>query len=155
MILTHNHQSTINAKLSISGMYSISNRLATVQIYCTMTTVNMSLTTPWRHIGGTEVQLHSFLTSALDGGEWSTSRSGRFTPGKETRYLLNRRLGGSQRRSGRFWRKLGLCWDLNPGPHSLPSLTGLCNGRQGSENWSGSTITNTTRNITMKGHTPR
>jgi hypothetical protein len=26
------------------------------------------------------VQLHSFLTSALDGGEWSVSRPGRFTP---------------------------------------------------------------------------
>jgi len=27
-----------------------------------------------------EVQLHSSLTSALDGGEWSASRSGRFPP---------------------------------------------------------------------------
>jgi hypothetical protein len=33
--------------------------------------------------GVVEVQLHSFLTSALDGGEWSTSRSGHFTPGKK------------------------------------------------------------------------
>ena len=24
----------------------------------------------WRHIGGGEAQLHSFLTSALDGDEW-------------------------------------------------------------------------------------
>jgi len=30
-----------------------------------------------------EVQLHAFLTSALDGHERSTSRPGRFTPGKE------------------------------------------------------------------------
>jgi hypothetical protein len=37
-------------------------------------------TTPWRCIGGMEVQLHALLTSALDGGEWSASRSGRFTP---------------------------------------------------------------------------
>jgi hypothetical protein len=29
-----------------------------------------------------EVQLHAFLTSALDGGEWSTSRPDRFTPGE-------------------------------------------------------------------------
>jgi len=29
---------------------------------------------------GVEVYLHSFLTSALDGGEWSTSCSGHFTP---------------------------------------------------------------------------
>jgi hypothetical protein len=33
---------------------------------------------------GVQVQLHSFLTLALDGGEWSTSRLGRFTPRKET-----------------------------------------------------------------------
>jgi len=32
-------------------------------------------------MGGVEVQLHAFLTSELDGGEWSASRSERFTPG--------------------------------------------------------------------------
>jgi hypothetical protein len=31
---------------------------------------------------GVEVQLHSFLTSALDGSEWSASQPGRFPPGK-------------------------------------------------------------------------
>ena len=31
---------------------------------------------------GGAVWLHSFLTSALDGDEWSTSRRGRFTPGE-------------------------------------------------------------------------
>jgi hypothetical protein len=31
---------------------------------------------------GLEVQFHSFLTSALDGGEWSVSHPGLFTPGK-------------------------------------------------------------------------
>jgi len=30
--------------------------------------------------GGMDVELHSLLTSALDGGEWSASRPGRFTP---------------------------------------------------------------------------
>jgi hypothetical protein len=34
-------------------------------------------------IGGMEVQLHAFLTSALDWGEWSASRLGRFTLRKE------------------------------------------------------------------------
>jgi hypothetical protein len=29
-----------------------------------------------------DVQIHIFLTSALVGGEWSTSRPGRFTPGE-------------------------------------------------------------------------
>ena len=40
----------------------------------------MLLSTPWRHIGRVEVQLHSFLTSVLDGGEWSTSHPGGFNP---------------------------------------------------------------------------
>jgi hypothetical protein len=31
---------------------------------------------------GMDVWIHIFLTSALVGGEWSTSRSGRFTPGE-------------------------------------------------------------------------
>ena len=33
------------------------------------------------------------LTSVLDAGGWSAPRPGRFTPGKETRYPLYRRLG--------------------------------------------------------------
>ena len=40
------------------------------------------------------------LTSALDGGEWSTPRPGRFTPWERTRYSFYRRLGGPQSRSG-------------------------------------------------------
>jgi hypothetical protein len=32
--------------------------------------------------GGVEIQLHEFLISALDGGEWSASHPGRFTPGE-------------------------------------------------------------------------
>ena len=39
------------------------------------------------------------LTSALDKGGLSTPRPGRFTPGKEARYPLHRRLGGSHGRS--------------------------------------------------------
>jgi len=31
-------------------------------------------------IGGMGVQLHAFLTSALNGGEWSLSHPGRLTP---------------------------------------------------------------------------
>ena len=38
----------------------------------------------------------------LDGGWWSTPRSGRFTPRKKTKYPLYRRLGGSQGQSGRM-----------------------------------------------------
>jgi len=35
-----------------------------------------------------------FLTSAVDGGEWSASRPYRFKPGKSHRNPLDRRLGG-------------------------------------------------------------
>ena len=39
---------------------------------------------------GKQVQPHSFLTSALDGGKWSTSSPGRFTPEERQLYTLNR-----------------------------------------------------------------
>jgi hypothetical protein len=32
--------------------------------------------------GEVDVQIHIFLTSVLDGGEWSASRPDRFTPGE-------------------------------------------------------------------------
>jgi len=41
------------------------------------------------------------LTSALDGSGWLTPRPSCFTPWKENRYPLYRRLGGTQGRSGR------------------------------------------------------
>jgi hypothetical protein len=37
-------------------------------------------TTPGMRTGGAEVYLRAFLTSALDGAEWSASRPGRFNP---------------------------------------------------------------------------
>ena len=44
--------------------------------------------------------LHSFLTSALSGGEKSASRPCHFAVGKEPWYPLNRRLDGLQSQSG-------------------------------------------------------
>jgi hypothetical protein len=41
--------------------------------------VKVSLSTPRKHTGGAEVQLHSFLTSVLHASEWLTSRSDRIT----------------------------------------------------------------------------
>jgi hypothetical protein len=49
--------------------------------------------------------LHSFLTSALEGDVWSTSRPDRFTPRSEPHAQFSRRLGGSQSRSGPFGEK--------------------------------------------------
>ena len=41
------------------------------------------------------------LTSAPDGGGWSTPGFGRFITGKENRYPYYRKLGGRHGRSGR------------------------------------------------------
>jgi len=41
------------------------------------------------------------MTAALEGGEWSTERSGCTLPPGKTRYSFNRKLRGSQGRSGR------------------------------------------------------
>ena len=41
------------------------------------------------------------MTTALKGDEWSAARPGRTLPPGKTRYLLFRRLGGPQGRSGR------------------------------------------------------
>jgi len=43
---------------------------------------------PWRHKVGGEVELHPFLTSDLDLGEWSTPQQRHFTPGKLSQYPL-------------------------------------------------------------------
>ena len=66
--------------------------------------VELSPHKPRRQIGGVEVPLHCFLTSALGGGEWSTLYvyTGRFTLWKEFRYPLNRRLIVPQSWYGRF-----------------------------------------------------
>jgi hypothetical protein len=46
--------------------------------------VKWSLYTPWRRLGNRRYSSYSFLTSALEGGEWSASCSGRaLPPGKE------------------------------------------------------------------------
>jgi hypothetical protein len=63
------------------------------------------LSMTWGHTRKVEVQLHTFLTSALDTGQWLTSRPDRFAPGKEPQYPLNWRLNGPQNQSGRFEEK--------------------------------------------------
>jgi hypothetical protein len=43
-----------------------------------------------------EVERHAFWTLAVEGGEWSGSSPGRFTPRERApRYPLDRRLGGT------------------------------------------------------------
>jgi len=63
---------------------------------------NLFLSMQWRHVGGVEVYIHSFLTTAVGGGEWSTSFPCCCTPVKEPQYPLNRRLDGAHSWSGHF-----------------------------------------------------
>jgi hypothetical protein len=60
--------------------------------------------------GRVEVQLHSFLTSAVDGGERLTSHAGRVTPPpkKKMQHPLNRQLGWPQSRSEAFAKEKNL-----------------------------------------------
>ena len=66
------------------------------------------LCTQWRHTGGVEVWLHSFVTPALVAGAWLTSRIAHFNLGSKPWYPLNMRLGGRKRRSGGFGEKQGV-----------------------------------------------
>jgi hypothetical protein len=59
--------------------------------------VTLSVSVTRRHIMETEVLRYSFLTLAIDGGEWSASHCSWFAPLKEPfYYLLNGRLGRAQ-----------------------------------------------------------
>jgi hypothetical protein len=53
-------------------------------------------------MGGVQIglYLHTFLTSAQDGGEWHFHFPAAFTLGKRPRNLLKRRVGGPKRESG-------------------------------------------------------
>jgi hypothetical protein len=63
--------------------------------------------------GTVEVWIFSFFNLGAGWGGWSSPRSGRFIPGKETRYPFSRRLGGSQGRSGQV-RKISPSQECDP-----------------------------------------
>jgi hypothetical protein len=76
---------------------------------------------PWRRQGERMLSSYSFLTSAIDGGEWSASRPDRALPReKDPRYTLDRRLGGPQSWSGKEAR--GNILYLRPGSNPYRSL---------------------------------
>jgi len=93
--------------------------------------VKLCLPTPYRHVAGVYVWLHSFLTPTLDGGEWLTSRPGRFRCGIEPRYLLNTRLGGLHSRYRGFLKRTEIiscpCRESKPAPSSqVTTMTSSC-----------------------------
>jgi hypothetical protein len=64
-------------------------------------TLKRSHNTPMEAQGGRMHSSYSFMALALDEGEWSVSHPGHASPrGKDPRYPLDRRLGGTQSRSG-------------------------------------------------------
>jgi hypothetical protein len=54
--------------------------------------------------GGVGVQIYIFLTSALV-GEWSASRPGRFTPGKEPPVPIGEEVGWTPEPIWTLWRR--------------------------------------------------
>jgi hypothetical protein len=69
-----------------------------------MTKAKFALCTPWRHVWGVDVCLHSFLTSELEGGELSASRLAALPTERSPRYPLNRSLCAPEP-VGTFWRR--------------------------------------------------
>lgn len=85
----------------------------------------------WRHIWGTEVQLHSFLTSALGGGELLASRPVRSNPGKDPAMPVGQENEWGPTAGVEFSRGeqfLGPARIRNP-DHSAPSLVTVLNSR--------------------------
>jgi hypothetical protein len=66
--------------------------------------VKFFLSTPSRRMVGVEVQPHSFLTSALDVGEWSNSRPGRFTLGEKTSVPIEYEVEWTPKSVWTFWK---------------------------------------------------
>ena len=90
------------------------SRCTTLKFQSTFPTISCHM-----FIGEAEVQLYSFLTSTLDGGEFSASRPGHSTPRKRAPYPLNRRRVGTPEPVWRFWRRDEItcpCQVSNPRP---------------------------------------
>jgi hypothetical protein len=56
--------------------------------------------------GGVEVQLHTFLTSELDVGEWSGSRPGSYIQRKESPLLAGKEAGWVTQKVLTQWREI-------------------------------------------------
>jgi hypothetical protein len=57
----------------------------------------------------------SFVTSALDGNEWSASSPGRFTPDKEPLISIVYEIQWAPQPIWELWRKFFASWNSNPG----------------------------------------
>jgi hypothetical protein len=73
-------QSTVVQNGRVSVAASLQTTTGHIYHVCVCLTKHHAMKTYW----GVEVYLYALLTSALYGGEWSASRPGRLTQGKET-----------------------------------------------------------------------
>ena len=64
----------------------------------------------------TDGGFYSFLTPALDGGKWFTSRTGTLLATKEPHYQMHNRLGGAQSTPERFRRRQNTSHYRNSNP---------------------------------------
>jgi hypothetical protein len=89
--------------------------------------VELPLSVSWRYEVGGEVQLHSFLTSALDGGDWSTSFLSCFHTTAQKNPSAHRigGLGGCQRWAGRFRRRENLLSLLGFEPRTVQPIVSV------------------------------
>ena len=62
--------------------------------------VSSSYNKPWRPREGVEIYLYPFFNLGARWDEWSTLLSSYLNPGKETRYPMCRKVGGTQGRYG-------------------------------------------------------
>jgi hypothetical protein len=76
----------------------------TVSAVLWVCTRKLALCAPWSYMCRGEVQLHSFLISALDSDKRSASPWPLYLCGMSCRYPSKRNLGGPQSRSGRAGR---------------------------------------------------
>jgi hypothetical protein len=78
-----------------------------------------------RHTRAVAGGISPLILNLGDGGEWSTSRFGRFILQPVPRYSLNKKMGGLQSRSGLLEKKKIYCSSRgsNPGPSSPSTLS--------------------------------
>jgi len=88
--------------------------------------VKFPLPTIWKRLGWVKLQLHWFLTSAVDGGECWTSPSRSFTSEKEIWYPFNRRQSTHHSRCGTSGEEKGFLTLLGYEPWIDRSVAFIC-----------------------------
>ena len=73
----------VNGSRSLKIVLPLPEFISNKELWVNVKRQSSPYTRPRRPRGGVDVRSTLSLTSALDGGGWSTPRSGRFAPGKD------------------------------------------------------------------------